>query len=368
MDFPGNEPGNPYPYSPASGATGGQVLSENQYYGNPVPRLRYAYLTLRSPVVDLVAGETVDIFGWQSYFQLCSLAFVPNQTSTRNSQFRLSHAFGVGGPVTLDLAAEVARPVQRDSQIPDVMGALRLAVNGWKGVTTAGNAITIAAPMSFSVSGITRQFKANAFAPGRRIVDTATGWGVSFDAFLPIVPARNAQDRSNRLTIIGSFVYGTGIADLQITGGGASFPTLPNPALASPPPLYTPDVDNGLVSFDTLGVLHTIDWYTAKGGLQYYLPERFILTLNYTYSHSKHMAKLFPMGGPNDPVAQNRDVTFAPPTRLHIVDRGGALHDRVSVHAGALPRRQPAAQHPRRRPGPLRLLVREGRSRPGPWS
>src|SRR4029077_666635 len=168
----------------------------------------------------------------------------------------------------------------------------------WKGVTTAGNAITIAAPMSFSVSGITRQFKANAFAPPPpQSSNTASGWGVSFDAFLPVIPARNAQDRSNRLTLIGSFVYGTGIADMIITGGGARFPTLPNPALASPPPLYTPDIDNGLVSFDTLGVLHTIDWWAAKGGLQYYLPERFILTLNTTYSHSKNISKLFPRGG-----------------------------------------------------------------------
>jgi hypothetical protein len=297
VDFPGNQPGSPYPYGPG-GVTGGTQLSESSYYGNATPRLRYGYLTLRSKVVDIVAGETVDIFGWQSYFQLCSLAFVPNQIATRNTQFRVSHAFGMGGPVSLDVALEAARPAQRDSEVPDGMGALRLAINGWKGITTAGNAITIAAPMSFSVSGVTRQFKVNAFAPPPpQSSNSTTGWGVSFDAFLPVIPARNAQDRNNRLTLIGSFTYGTGIADLQITGGGASFPTLPNPALASPPPVYTPDVDNGLVSFDTLGVLHTIDWYTAKGGLQYYLPERFILTLNATYSHSKNMAKLFPMGG-----------------------------------------------------------------------
>jgi hypothetical protein len=298
VDFPGNQPGSPYPYSPGGGVTDGTVLSEGSYYGNPIPRLRYAYLTLRSPIVDVVAGETVDIFGWQSYYQLCSLAFVPNQTSTRNTQLRLSHAFGLGGPITFDLAVEAARPGQRDSQIPDAMAGMRLAVNGWKGVTTAGNAITIAAPLSFSVSGVSRQFKVNAFAPPPpQSSNTASGWGISVDAFLPVIPATSPQDRDNKITIIGSFVYGTGIADLQITGGGAKFPTLPNPALASPPPLYTPDVDNGLVTFDTTGVLHTIDWYTAKGGIQYYMPLRFILTLNATYSHSKNMRQLFPMGG-----------------------------------------------------------------------
>ena len=297
MDFPGNQPGTPYPYGPG-GVTGGEQLSEGSYYGNATPRLRYGYLTLRSAILDLVAGETVDIFGWQSYFQLCSLGFVPNQIATRNTQIRLSHAFGLGGPITLDVAVEAARPAQRDSEVPDAMGAVRIAFPGWKGVTTAGNAITLAAPLSFSVSGVTRQFKVNAFAPPPpQSSNSATGWGVSVDAFLPIIPASNAQDRNGRLTLIGSFVYGTGIADLQITGGGAQFPTLPNPALASPPPVYTPDVDNGLVSFDTLGVLHTIDWYTAKAGAQLYLPQRLILTVNGTYAHSKNMAKLFPMGG-----------------------------------------------------------------------
>ena len=28
----------------------------------------------------------------------------------------------------------------------------------------------------------------------------------------------------------------------------------------NPPPTYTSDVDNGLVTFDFTGVVHTIDW------------------------------------------------------------------------------------------------------------
>src|SRR4029077_11713321 len=58
VDFPGNQPGTPYPYTAGIGTSGGTALSESSYYGNPIPRLRYAYLTLRSHVVDLVAGQT----------------------------------------------------------------------------------------------------------------------------------------------------------------------------------------------------------------------------------------------------------------------------------------------------------------------
>ncbi|HXU04670.1 MAG TPA: hypothetical protein VN903_27095 [Polyangia bacterium] len=298
-DFAGNQPGTPYPNNAnANEMSTGNGLSEINYYNSPTLRIRYAYLTLRSRVLDVVAGETVDVFGWQSFYSLCSLSWVPNQITSRNPQFRISKSFGVGGPISLDVALEAARPAQRDSQIPDAMGAIRLSVNKWKGVTTPGNSVTIASPLSLSVSGVSREFKVNAFTPPPTQTSNSTvGWGISADLFLPIVPAADADDRSNKLTLIGSFVYGTGIADLMVAGGGAKFPTLPNPAQWNPPPKYSPDVDNGLVTFDSTGVLHSIDWWTAKVGLQYYLPARFILSLNATYAHSNNIAKLFPRGG-----------------------------------------------------------------------
>lgn len=83
------------------------------------------------------------------------------------------------------------------------------------------------------------------------------------------------------------------------TGGGAGFPTLPNPAQANPPPLYTPNIDAGLLTFDTQGVAHTIDWWALRAGVQYYLPPtgRLIVSVNYTLSRSGNMAALFPKGG-----------------------------------------------------------------------
>jgi len=295
-DWAGNQPGNPYPYS--NGTMTGPALAESPFHNSPTFRIRYAYMTLRNPVLDVVAGETVDVFGWQSYYSLCSTSFVPNQVSSRNTQLRVSHSFLKGAPATIDVAVEASRPVQRDSQVPDASGALRVSFDGWKGITTPGNAVTIAAPLSFAVSGIVRQFKVNAFTPPpAQSSNSATGWGVSLDAFIPLIPGSNADDRRNKLTLIGSYVVGTGIADLIVSGGNARFPTLPNPAQGSPPPVYIPDVDNGLVTFDTLGVLHTIDWWAAKAGLQYYAPGRFILSVNATYSQSKNMPKLYPAGG-----------------------------------------------------------------------
>jgi hypothetical protein len=289
-DFFGNQPSDP----PAT--------SETAFYGNPTFRVRHAYLKLENDYVDVLAGQTYDVFGWQSYYFPCSAEFLglPNQVFSRNPQLRLSHKFGASSPVSVEVAAAALRPAQRDSAVPDANAGLRVAVDSWKGISTPGNVGTVAIPLSIGVSGTMRQFKVNAFAPPpTQNSNTATGWGLSMDALVPVIPAADANDRGNRLTLIGSFVTGTGIGDLITAGGGASFPTLPNPAQANPPPLYGADIDNGLVSFDTQGVLHTIDWRAFKVGIQYYLPPsgRLTFSANYTLAHSSNMAKLFPKGG-----------------------------------------------------------------------
>ena len=277
--------------------------SENTYFSSPTFRIRHAFVKLENPYLDVLIGQTYDVFGWQNYFYPCSVEFLglPNQLFSRNGQLRLFHAFNPSGAVSLDVAASAVRPAQRDAEVPDANVGLRIRVNGWKGITTPGNVGTTALPLSVGVSGTVRQFKANAFTPPPvQESNSATGWGLSVDALIPFIPAAGPEDRSNRLTLIGSVVVGTGIADLITAGGGAKFPTLPNPAQANPPPIYNADIDNGIVSFDANGVLHTIDWWAYRVGLQYYLPllgGRVFLSANYTQAHSGNLAKLFPKGG-----------------------------------------------------------------------
>jgi hypothetical protein len=259
-------------------------------------------MQLKSPYVDVLAGQTYSVFGWQNYFFPCSLEFLglPNQVFSRAAQLRFSHDFAFAGDFSLEVAASAVRPAQRDSVVPDAQAGIRFNVHRWKGITTPGNVGTLALPLSIGISGTVRQFKVDAFTPPpTQRSNSATGWGVVIDALIPIIPAAHADDRANRLTFTGSFVTGTGIADLITAGGGASFPTLPNPAQGNPPPIYTPNIDDGLVSFDTRGVVHTIDWWAVRAGLQYYLPPsgRFVISANYTQAYSNNLDKLFPKGG-----------------------------------------------------------------------
>jgi len=286
-DFFGNQPASAH---------------EGSFYDSPTFRLRHAFVSVKTDYIDVVLGQTYDVFGWQNTFFPASaeLLPLPAQVFSRRPQFRLSRSFGADGPVGVTIAAAAARPAQRDAEIPDVNGGLLFTLNDWKGITTPGNIGTRATPLSLGISGVVRQFKVDAFTPPpTQTSNEALGWGLSVDALLPVIPADDASDRGNRLTLLGSVVTGTGVGDLMNTLGGASFPTLPNPAQATPPPEYHGNIDPGLLSFDTQGVLHSIDWQGFRVGAQYYLPPsgRFIIAANYTQAHSRNLDELFPQGG-----------------------------------------------------------------------
>jgi hypothetical protein len=150
------------------------------------------------------------------------------------------------------------------------------------------------------VTRVLLQFKVDAFTPPpTQSANSVTGWGFSVDAFIPALPAKDKYDRGNALSFVGAFTMGSGIGDLMNATGGAEFPSLPNAAQANPPPLYEPNADSGLVSFDSQGVLNTIDWQGFRTGAQYYLPPkgRLIIAANYSQAHSANMSDLFPQGG-----------------------------------------------------------------------
>ncbi len=267
------------------------TTSEAGFFNNPTFRIRHAYVKLESDAVNVLGGQTYHVLGWQNYFFPASLGFLglPNQLFGRTTQLRLNHTFK-SDAVNLDVSVAGFRPVQRDSAVPDGEAGLMLAINHWKGISTPGNGGTAAFPAAIGVSGLVRRFRVDQFAAKPNGVSTDTGWAVAADAMIPIIPAIDNTDRSNALTLIGEYTIGSGDAD-QFTGmtAGASFPTIPGGAT------FAPDIDNGLVTYDSAGILHTINWRTFEIDLQYYLPSgRAFFALNYTQSDSTNMADLFP--------------------------------------------------------------------------
>jgi len=279
-DFFGNQPSNP-----------GSAYSEASFYNNPAWRIRHAYLKLETPVLDFLFGQTWELFGWQGYFHpnTVDLQGVPGQIYSRTAQARISKTFK-SDAVTFDVAVAASRPPQRDAYVPDLQGGLRLSINGWKGITTAGGTGTNIQSAAIGASGTWRRFQVQALQPATPTAyqyydyHVTEGWAYDFDIFLPIIPVSN-NSRANGLTFTGSYVNGRGINDLYtglsggVTAGSSRLPSTADASLV------------GEVAYDASGALHTIAWWSYILGLQYYFPGdgRFWVSANYSTMYSSNI-------------------------------------------------------------------------------
>lgn len=284
-----------------------EISEQTSYVVNPL-RMRHAYVKIDTPVVDALAGQYHDLFGWGGTgFYPSTLAFlgVTGQIYHRQPQVRLSKTFG-GKAVDFEVAAAAARPVQRASGLPDAQGGLRLAVNGWTGIGQQAYGQPGLGPLQIGVSGLARRFEVAQFVEFPGGSNTVNGWGFAANVFLPVIPAKSAQNRGNALSITGEFSTGRGIADMYNSDltGGALFPALPNPQNrqepANPPPIYPANIDSGIVTYDGNGKLRAIDWQAFVVGVQYYLPiagGKIWVSGNYSQLKSSNIVKLTPIPG-----------------------------------------------------------------------
>jgi hypothetical protein len=250
------------------------TASEAAIYTNAPIRMRHFFLKLQDPIVDVLAGQYHDLFAWGgSGFFPNSLAFLAvfGEVYHRNPQLRLSKT--VRTPVIdVEVAAAAVRPVGREDELPDVQAGLRFAVNAWKGVRAQGSGIPDAGPLALGLSAVGRKFRVNPFQQMVGDYKVANGWGLAANVVIPVIPC-TSQDFSNAITITGEATMGTGISDLYpgLTGG-ARYPALPNPLLMVPPPVYNANIDPGILTFDSAGNVHTVNWRAVVAGLQYHLP------------------------------------------------------------------------------------------------
>lgn len=251
-------------------------VTEHDFYVLGTMRMRHAFLRVENPVVDVLAGQYHDLFGWGGAgFYPTTLAFlgIPGQLYHRQPQLRLSKKVS-GAAAQFEVAAAVTRPVHKASGVPDIQGGIRLALNGWTGASAQGYGQPALTPLAIGVSGVGRRFEVPEFLELPGDPKTTTGWGFAANAVIPVIPVETNDDRSNALTLTAEFSTGTGVSDLytELTGG-ALFPTLPNDAgRLINPPTFPAAIDSGIVTYDGNDELHTIDWRGFVAGLSYYLP------------------------------------------------------------------------------------------------
>lgn len=265
-------------------------------------RLRHLNLQLETPYVDILIGQSWQLFGWQPYFHAgaVSIPGIPGDIFSRAAQVRLSHTFRTN-PVNVDLAFSLARAPQRDAVDPDGQAGLRLTINSLRCLRTTSATHTNVDSAALGVSATLRRFSLPEFVASPQRAVSTIGWGVSVDALVPIIPVPDR--RAWALTLQGSYVRGTGIADFYTAlTGGVSFPTLPLGGT------YNANIDRGLALFDRNGNLGTVDWQSFLIGLQFYLPPqgRIFLVSNYSQLNSDNAADF---GDPAQVFIQSRLVS-----------------------------------------------------------
>jgi hypothetical protein len=272
--------------------------SETSFFTNPVFRMRHYYGKIENPVVDVLFGQTWHLFGWQDTYQPNTVQpqGIPGELYSRTMQLRLSKTFK-NEDFQFDIAVAASRPPQRDSSVPEGEGGIHFAYNKWKTVQTLSSTGTTISPLSVAVTGDLRHFEVNNFALKPNSSNGLTTNAIAADAFIPILPA-TAEDKANALSLLGEFASGYGFTDMYTSlASGVTFPcststTAPCPQLTGMPAAgafpYTPNVDQGFVTYDNAGHLHGIQWTTARGGLQYYFPNdgKIWVAANYSYVHS----------------------------------------------------------------------------------
>lgn len=276
--------------------------TQNDYAINGPMRLRQAFLALKTPVIDVIAGQHPNLFGWNGAgFFPSTVAFLglPGQVYHRDTQLRLSHTFGREAAASFEIAGAAVRPGQRQSRLPDLEAGLRFAINRWRGPSTQGNSQPALVPLSLGVSGMYRFFAVAEYLELPRRALNKNGWGAAVNAVIPVIPAKDINDRGNSITLTGEFSIGSGIADRYSSlTGGARFQALPNPRGLARAPIYRPNVDPGLITFDFDNRLKTFNWRAFVVGAQYYLPAfsgRVWVTGTYSRLESDNIAELTPV-------------------------------------------------------------------------
>jgi hypothetical protein len=253
---------------------GPTTTSEQGTWVNPVLRVRHAFLKLETPIVDLLIGQTWNLFGWQANYLVTSVQEpgLPGQMFQRTAQLRVSKTLKMGD-VSLELALAALRPPQMDSGTPEGAGGVRLVLGSWTGLHTLYMTSTAIQPASIGVSADLRRFRIAELSPTPRRANTRIGGGVAFDAYLPIVRATKDK-RDHALSVVGELTIGRGTSDMYTALGAAGTSNAPIPPVnpGDPPGTYAANFDPGFAAYDADGNLELIKWTSYMVGAEYYPP------------------------------------------------------------------------------------------------
>jgi len=213
-------PGLANNYGGAAGET------EQKFYDQPIVRMRHAYLQADNDGWSILAGQYWSLFGWNMDYVLPTVTEAPvmGPLYYRVPQLRITKTFGSDKDTQIQLAADIERPDQLDSQVPNIDFGIRWVENDIKGqfCQSTGGQKLMPLSVGLGIRNSLISWDSLASAGGNNLNDNQSVWGssVAADVLLPVVPASEGKDDVS-CVIQGEWTYGAG--DTDAFNGGNSF-------------------------------------------------------------------------------------------------------------------------------------------------
>jgi hypothetical protein len=253
MDFIGNNAPNTQPGT----APGAQ--NERDFFNNPAVRVRMAALFLTKEHWNFKVGQWWSLMGWPpEYFtpEPIVLAKVA-ELGTFSTQFRTTYTYPFTEDLTLETAADAARPASMDSGLPVFHSGLRLSYAKLKSNATVGFGSWMK-KLSIAASGELIPLRSQ----GR---GNPLGQAAALDMYVPIIPSPDGKSKANNLSFVGELSAGSGYGALELPALTAGVPAVTAAAAGNA-------IDSGLAGLNLDGNVEPIRFRTMRGALNYTLP------------------------------------------------------------------------------------------------
>lgn len=248
------------------------ATTEAAFYSNPTMRIRHAYFSAENNGWSISAGQYWSFFGWNPSYVLSTVSVNPvaGTIYQRTTQITGIKTIQMNESDKLQLGVSLARPSQRDSQMPNIDAGARYSVGSIKSGFSSATGDINAESMTLAVTGTLRQYVTNA-SNDLSTGDLARFYGeaIAIDTLIPIIPSKDGKDISNTLTFAGEFTTGAGYGDSF--NGFAGLPQATSATGASATP--SANLDPGIGGNDVSGNFVLAKLQTWNSQLQFHFAE-----------------------------------------------------------------------------------------------
>ncbi len=261
--------------------------SGDTYYSHPSFRFRHYYFTVEHNGLQITAGQTWSLFGWQPHYRTATVSVSPGPgvLSQRHKQFTAIQTYKSEANHKVQIGLSFGSASAKTGGIPNVDLGIRYAHEGRLSKFSSATGSVREEPFSIGLSGTFRKVATGTINAASKDLHNQSAYAGALNFFVPLIAHR--QDHS--LSFTAETSLGTGYTG-SLSGFSANLdhfsyaPEMPDATLSK-----------GLGGFDSAGKFHLLQLRTLSSQLQYHFPEKFFSTLGHSQVSALNVRGLTPV-------------------------------------------------------------------------